>query len=145
MHVYKIIFLGIKGYSVFASSYDGNAATSRTDTDKKFMEPVCLSLWFQFWINTYDSSLKVYKLSGGNEALIYIVNGNSTSFSRWVSISVDVYHVYGQDPFKIALEADFEQRNSTAARAILLDDISIAYRPCQGITITNDNHEKHLK
>ncbi|CAG2236374.1 unnamed protein product [Mytilus edulis] len=142
------------GYSIDAVSFVGKAGTTRIGTDNEFMEPICLSIWFQFWIHTYNLSFNVYKLSGGNGALLYTVNGNSALFNRWVSISVDVYHVYGQDPFKIALEADFEQSNSNAARAILIDDISIAYRPCQGITIyrpcqgitiTNGNHEKHLK
>ncbi|XP_071130562.1 uncharacterized protein [Mytilus edulis] len=119
-----------KGYSVFAISYSGTAATSRTDTDKKFMEPVCLSLWYQFYANAFDCYFNIYKISDRHETLLYTVNGSSSQqFFRWINISVDAY---GQDPFKIALEADCKQRNSTVARAILIDDTSIAYRPCQG-------------
>lgn len=131
--LYIIYFLGI-GYSLNALSYGGKAAASRIDTDKKFMEPVCLSLWYQFYINAYDCYFKIYKISDGHDTLLYTVNVNSSLFRRWINISVDVY---GQDPFKIALEADFKQLNSTATRAILIDDTSIAYRPCQG----KCNHE----
>lgn len=117
------IFLDIKGYSIVAVSYSGKAVTSRTDTDKEFMEPVCLSLWYQFGTNDYDFSFNVYKISGGHETLLYTVNGNSSMLRRWIRISVDVY---GENPFRITLEADFKQRNSTATRAILIDDTSIA-------------------
>lgn len=118
-----------KGYSVVAFSFIGKAGNSRIETDKEFMEPICLSLWYQFHMNAFDCYFKIYKISDGHYTLLYTANGNSTFFNTWINITVDVY---GQDPFKITLEADFKQFNSTAVRAILIDDTSIAYRPCRG-------------
>ncbi|XP_076073384.1 uncharacterized protein LOC143044989 isoform X2 [Mytilus galloprovincialis] len=64
-----------------------------------------------------------------DKTLLFTMDGNSTSFNKWINISVNAN---GQDPFKIALEADFTQRSSKAIRTILVDDTVIAYRPCEG-------------
>lgn len=107
----------------------GNDAISRIDTDNEFMEPLCLSLWYQIYQNGYDCSFKICKISNGIQTLLFTAEGNSTIFNQWINISVDVYD---QVPFKITLEAHFRYRNSTATRAILVDDTSIAHMPCKG-------------
>ncbi|CAG2190853.1 unnamed protein product [Mytilus edulis] len=117
------------GYSLYAFSYDSAGGTVRIDTDKELMQPICLSLWYQFYTNAYNCYFKIYKISGGNDTLLYTANGNQTFHNTWLNISVDVY---GQDPFKIVLEADFNLSIFSGIRAILIDDTSIAYRPCQG-------------
>lgn len=124
-----VFILGMNGYSLQAVSWSGSAGNALIQTDNKFMGSICLSLWYHFISNSYDCSFSVYRVSGVNETLIYTVYGNSASFDRWISISVDAY---GQDPFKVILKAEFKQLNSTAVRAILIDDTSIAYRPCRG-------------
>ncbi|CAC5410590.1 unnamed protein product [Mytilus coruscus] len=121
--------LYIDGYSINAFSYGGKAGTTRIDSEKEFVEPICLSLWYQLYDNAFDCFFSIYKITDGNQTLLFTVDGNSSIFNTWINKSVDVY---GQDPFKIVLEADFQQRNSTAARAVLIDDTSIAYRPCEG-------------
>lgn len=124
------IFLsGSAGYSMTVLSFNGIASTQRIATDDEFTEPLCLSLWYFIYENSYDCSFSIYKISDVNQNSIFTADCNSTSVNQWISISVDVY---GKDPFKIALEADYKQRNSTTVRAILVDDTSIAYRPCQG-------------
>ncbi|CAG2253958.1 unnamed protein product [Mytilus edulis] len=102
---------GTPGFNIHVVSFSGRAVTRRIATDKEFMEPICLSH------------------TNGNQTLLFTVDGNSVLFTTWINISVNVY---GQDPFKIALESDFKQRDSTAVRSILIDDTSIAYRPCEG-------------
>ncbi|CAG2232248.1 unnamed protein product [Mytilus edulis] len=119
---------GTKGYSMAALSIYGTAGTALVYTNISFMEPICLSLWYQFYHNAYDCSFSIYKITDGNQTLLFTVDGNFTFYNKWINISVDVY---GQDPFKMALEADFKQRDSTDARWIIIDDTSIAYRPCQ--------------
>ncbi|CAC5424397.1 unnamed protein product [Mytilus coruscus] len=136
--------LDMPGYSLLARSWGHRAGIARIDTNAEFMEPICLSLWYQFYSNSFDCYFSIYKISGGNETLLYTVNSNPTFFNNWINILVDVY---GQDPFKIALDADFKQFNSTAVRAILIDDTSIAYRPCRGqkIDTTCLDIEKPIK
>ncbi|CAG2227600.1 unnamed protein product [Mytilus edulis] len=119
---------GINGYSMIALSIYGTAGTALVYTNNSFMEPICLSLWYQFYHNAYDCSFSIYKITDGNQTLLFTVDGNFTFYDKWINISVDVY---GQDPFKMALEADFKQRDSTDVRWIIIDDTSIAYRPCQ--------------
>ncbi|VDI12533.1 Hypothetical predicted protein [Mytilus galloprovincialis] len=121
--------VGSKGHSLSAPSYSGKAGTERIDTNNAFMEPICLTFWYQFYRNAYDCIFSIYRITDENQTLIFTVDGNSTSFNTWINKSVDVY---GQYPFKIAFEADFKHRHSIASRFILIDDTSIAYRPCQG-------------
>ncbi|CAG2227602.1 unnamed protein product [Mytilus edulis] len=133
-----IATIGAKGYSMAAFSYSGTAGTKRIYTNNTFMEPICVSLWYQFYSNTHDCSFSIHRITGENQTLIFTSRGNATYFTKWINQSVDVY---GQDPFKIALEADFRQLNTTAVRAILIDDISIAYRPCEGQQVQSACHE----
>lgn len=127
-----MIFLELQGYVLNVLSYAGKNGTARIDTDGEFKEPICLSLWYQIYANGYDCSLSIYKISDKNQNLLFHADGNSTSFSEWINISIDVD---GQGPFKITLEADFKHRNSGAIRNILIDDTSIAYIPCQGMCL----------
>ncbi|CAC5410595.1 unnamed protein product [Mytilus coruscus] len=120
---------GFQGYSMTAFSFSGTAGTARINTDNEFMKPICLSLWYQFYIRSFDCSFSIYKISDGNQTLLFTAEGNSTSLGQWINILVDVYE---QVPFKITLEAHFKYRNSNLARAILIDDTSIVHRPCQG-------------
>lgn len=62
----------------------------------------------------------------GNDTLLFTTEGKSKSLQQWHNISIDVYE---QVPFKLVLEANFTGRNNDA---ILVDETSIAYRPCQG-------------
>lgn len=93
------------------------------------MQPICLSLWYQFYKNTYDCILNIYKITDKQQTLLFTVNSNFSNFNRWINISIDAY---GQGPFKIAVEADFTQPNISETRALLIDDTSIAYMPCKG-------------
>lgn len=117
------------GFSIHAYFYSGKAGTTSIDTEKEFMEPICLSLWYQFYRNTVDCVFSIYKITGVNQTLLFTVKDNVTLFTKWVYISVNVH---GQDLFKIALMADCKERFSKAVRVILIDDTSIAYRPCEG-------------
>ncbi|XP_071130629.1 uncharacterized protein [Mytilus edulis] len=128
----------LPGYVLNVLSYAGKNGTARIDTDGEFKEPICLSLWYQIYADSYDCSLSIYKISDKNQNLLFHADGNSTSFSEWINISIDVD---GQGPFKITLEADFKHRNSGAIRNILIDDTSIAYRPCQGQQVHSACHE----
>ncbi|XP_052070961.1 uncharacterized protein LOC127709446 [Mytilus californianus] len=121
---------GSYGYSMYVISYSGRAGTERIATDNEFMEPICLSLWYQIYQNSYDCSFSIFKISDENQALLFTAEGNSTSLGQWINISVDVYE---QVPFKITLEAHFKYSNSKVVRAILVDDTSIAHRHCQDI------------
>ncbi|CAC5410596.1 unnamed protein product [Mytilus coruscus] len=123
------VTLGSPGYSMTVFSYRGTASTQHIATNNEFMEPICLSLWYQIYQNGYDCSFSIYKIYDGNRALLFTADCNSTSVNQWIKISVDVY---GKGPFKVVLEADFKHRDSAGVRAILVDDTSIAYRPCQG-------------
>ncbi|XP_071130345.1 uncharacterized protein [Mytilus edulis] len=117
------------GYSIQAISWSGSAGTARINTSNQFSEPICLSLWYQFYANCIDCNFSIYKVTDGNQTLLFTVNGTSTKSFIWINTLIDAY---GQDPFKIELEADFKHRQSDAVRAILVDDTSIRYRPCAG-------------
>lgn len=133
------------GYSLFAISWIGRAGITRIDTDNAFMKPICLSLWYNFRGNSFDCSFNIYRVSGGNDTLLYTENGNQTFHNTWIKITVDVY---GPDPFKIALEADFTYRHNSAVRAIKIDDTSIAYRPCRGkrdLLILHEEYSDHVQ
>lgn len=93
------------------------------------MEPICFSLWYQLYVNAYDCLFSIYKITDENQTLLFNADGNSTLFNTWIYTSVTIY---GQDMFKIALDADCKQSISTAVRVILIDDTSIVYRPCEG-------------
>ncbi|VDI78568.1 Hypothetical predicted protein [Mytilus galloprovincialis] len=130
---------GTKDYSLAAFSYSGRAGTARLYTKNEFTEPICLSLWYRFYRNTYDCTFSIYRITDENHTLRFTVDGNHTLFNTWINKSVAVY---GHGPFKIALEANFIQRNSTAVRTILIDDTSIAYRPCEDTSQTTSHVER---
>lgn len=129
MFIIYLLLSDCKGYSLTALSFSGIDGNLRIDTDNEFTEPICVSLWYQIYQNSYDCSFNIYKISDGNLTLLFTAEGNSTSSREWINISVDVYD---QVPFKMTLEAHFRYRNSTATRAILVDDTSIAHMPCKG-------------
>lgn len=137
-----MFLVAFRGYSMVVFSYHGTAKKARIITDKKFVNGICLTFWYQFFNKSYDCSLMVYKHSGGNQTLLFTVDGNSSSFDRWINQSVDLF---GSSPFKIALEADFSYRYSTLQRAILIDDTSIAYRPCQGEYKLDHKQQNHYQ
>ncbi|VDI23299.1 Hypothetical predicted protein, partial [Mytilus galloprovincialis] len=120
---------GKRGYSMAVVHYTGTSEKARITTDKEFVNAICLSFWYQIYNNSYDCSLKVFKISGGNPTILFTANSNSTSLGTWINKSVDFY---GGSPFRIALEADFAYRKNKSVRSILIDDTSIAFRPCQG-------------
>ncbi|XP_071132982.1 uncharacterized protein [Mytilus edulis] len=117
-----------RGYTINAFSWNGKAGTTRIDTDRKFMEPICLSFWYQFYRNSSDCFFSIYKITDGNKFLLFTVDSKSTLFNTWIKKSVNVY---ARDPFRITLEAYFKQRTSTEIRLIVIDDTSIQYRPCE--------------
>lgn len=113
-----------------AVSYGNFHGTARIVTYYiEFTQPICLSLWYQLYWNSFDCYFNIYQISDKNQVLLFTANHNFTSLAEWVNISVDCF---GQYPFKIALEADFRYRDVAAVRSILIDDTSIAYRSCQG-------------
>ncbi|CAG2227601.1 unnamed protein product [Mytilus edulis] len=127
-----------KGWSINAFSFNGEAGSKRIVSDIEFHVPICLSLWYQFYFNAYDCLFGIFMITDEDKTLLFTVDGNSTSFNKWINISVNAN---GKDPFKIALEADFTQRNSTATRFILIDDTSISYRPCKGQQVYSGCHD----
>ncbi|XP_071130624.1 uncharacterized protein [Mytilus edulis] len=141
---HTIIDLGIIGYSLTAISFSGRADNLRINTDNELMEPICFSLWYQFYNRCYDCSFNIYKISNEIQTLLFTAEGNSKTFNQWINISVDVYD---QALFNITLEADFKYRKSKAVRAILVDDTSIAYMSCQGqqMTVTCKDMNRPIK
>lgn len=89
-----------------------------------------MSLWYQFHKICNGCVLNIYQTFDKQRSLIFTENGSILDqFNTWINISVDVH---GKGPFKIILEADFTNTTVSAVRYILIDDISIAYRPCRG-------------
>ncbi|VDI44689.1 Hypothetical predicted protein [Mytilus galloprovincialis] len=115
-----------RGYSIAATSTVGSNSRVRINTVNEFMDPICFSLWYQLYTNTHSCSFSIYRINVENHTLLFTTEGKSTSLNQWKNISIDVYE---QVPFKLALEANFTDRNNDA---ILVDETSIAYRPCQG-------------
>ncbi|XP_076075954.1 uncharacterized protein LOC143046756 [Mytilus galloprovincialis] len=93
------------------------------------MGSICLTLWYQFYLNCTDCIFNIYQTSNSKEKLIITINGTSTFYNKWFNISVDIN---GKGPFGIILEALFNNSKKVPVRAILIDDTSIAYRSCQG-------------
>lgn len=121
-----------KGYSMTAFSYNGRfnyTDTARIETKTEFVQPICLSLWYQMYAGR-DCSLIVFKIFNGTQSSIYTANCSSEPPKQWIKISLDVR--YEENPYKIALEAVFQNHSVQGVRVILIDDTSIAYRPCQG-------------
>ncbi|XP_076073117.1 uncharacterized protein LOC143044822 [Mytilus galloprovincialis] len=115
-----------RGYTIAATSTVGLNSRVRINTVNEFTEPISLSLWYQLYTNTHTCSFSIYKMYVGNHTLLFTTEGKSSTLSQWNNISIDVYEPV---PFKLALEANFTNRNNDA---ILVDETSIAYRPCQG-------------
>lgn len=109
--------------------FNGKSETARITTDKEFVNAICLSFWYQIYNRSYDCSLTVFKIFGGIQTLLFTANSSSTPLGQWINKSVDVS---GESPFRIALEADFSYRSLQSTRTILIDDTSLALRPCQG-------------
>ncbi|XP_063444923.1 uncharacterized protein LOC134725210 isoform X2 [Mytilus trossulus] len=122
---------GHLGYSINTISYNSSAGTARIITDIEFMRPICLSLWYQYLSTCVDMDcfFNIYHTSDSKETLLFRENGTSIDPGKWYNISVDVN---GIGPYKIMLEAVFNNNKSKATEAISVDDTSIAYRPCKG-------------
>lgn len=114
---------------MLAISYQRTAGTARIHTENKFMRPVCLSLWYQFGSICMDCFFNIYHTSDGQDTRIFSENGTFINRSEWYNIAVDVN---GISPFKIFLEAVFNDNKSEVPEAILVDDTLITYRPCKG-------------
>lgn len=118
-----------QGYSIIVVSNSKTAGTARIHTNNEFMGSICLTLWYQFYLNCTDCIFNIYQTSNSKEKLIITINGTSTFYNKWFNISVDIN---GKGPFGIILEALFNNSKKVPVRAILIDDTSIAYRSCQG-------------
>lgn len=131
MFIIYVCFVDPKGYSMVALSYDTRSSytdTARIETNKEFVKQICFSLWYQIY-NSDECSLKLLKVFNGTQISIFTAHCYSGPVNQWIKLSLDVYE---ESPYKIALEAVFQSRSVQEARAILIDDTSIAYRPCQG-------------
>ncbi|XP_063446951.1 uncharacterized protein LOC134726476 [Mytilus trossulus] len=115
-----------RGYVIAAKSTIGLNSRVHITTVNEFMEPICLSLWYHLYTKTHTCSFSIYKINVENHTLLFTTEGKSTSLNQWINISIDVYE---QVPFKLTLAANFTDRSNDA---ILVDETSIAYRPCQG-------------
>ncbi|CAC5410593.1 unnamed protein product [Mytilus coruscus] len=109
------------GYSMTAVSYSDFHGTARIVTDIEFTQPICLSLWYQLYWNSFDSYFNIYQISDKNQVLLFTANHNFTSLADWNNISVDCF---GRYPFKIALEADFRYRDGAARLLVISRYIS---------------------
>lgn len=139
MHILYILG-DSRGYSITATSTVDANVTARIYTDNEFMEPICLSLWYQLYGDCHDCSFSIYTMYDGYHSLLFTTETDSTSINQWENISVDVYeHV----SFNLALEANFTDRKSNTVCSILVDDTSIAYRQCEGKYNLNLYQQKH--